>query len=80
MIGYLEGILFLKLPSYIVVLTNGVGYQIEVSLSTFSDLPQPGEKVQLHVYTYLKENFLKLYGFSGVIRIKRYLEEKNQVS
>ncbi len=65
MIGYLEGTLFLKLPNYIVVLINGVGYQIEVSLNTFSDLPQPGEKVQLHVYTYLKENLLKLYGFSS---------------
>jgi Holliday junction DNA helicase RuvA len=63
MIGYLEGTLFLKLPHYIVVLINGVGYQIEVSLSTFTDLPLPGEKVQLHVYTYLKENLLKLYGF-----------------
>ena len=65
MIGYLEGTLFLKLPDYIVVLINGVGYQVEVSLSTFSDLPQPGEKVQLHIYTYLKENLLKLYGFSS---------------
>jgi len=73
MIGYLEGILFLKQPQYIVILIDGVGYQIEVSLNTFSELPREGEKISLHIYTYVKDNVLKLYGFNS-------LEEKRLFS
>jgi Holliday junction DNA helicase RuvA len=64
MIGYLKGHLFLKTPTSIILLANGVGYELEVSLSTFSSLPETGQEVSLYVYTYVKENALKLFGFS----------------
>jgi Holliday junction DNA helicase RuvA len=73
MIGYLEGTLFFKTSHYVLLVLNGVGYQLEVPLTTFSDLPSQGEKAKLYVHTYLKENILKLYGFSS-------LEEKDLFS
>ncbi|MCD6320031.1 MAG: Holliday junction branch migration protein RuvA [Candidatus Desulfofervidaceae bacterium] len=63
MIGHLKGTLLFKSPEYIIISTGGVGYQVELPLNTFSDLPEPGETVSLHIYTYLKENTLKLFGF-----------------
>ncbi len=63
MIGYLQGTLILKYPNYIILETNGVGYRVEIPLSTFSELPTIGEKVSLHIHTYLKENVIKLFGF-----------------
>lgn len=63
MIGYLQGILILKYPNYIILEANGVGYRVEIPLSTFSELPTIGEKVSLHIHTYLKENVIKLFGF-----------------
>ncbi|MDL1955910.1 MAG: Holliday junction branch migration protein RuvA [Candidatus Desulfofervidus auxilii] len=73
MIGYLEGTLLFKLPYYIIILVNGVGYQVEVPLSTFSELPEKGENIKLYIHTYSKDNVLKLYGFSS-------LEEKELFS
>ncbi len=73
MIGYLKGKLFLKTPTFIIILTNGVGYELEVSLNTFSQLPEVGTELCLYVHTYVKENVLKLFGFSS-------LEEKRLFS
>jgi len=63
MIGYLKGILLFKSPEYVIISTGGVGYQVELPLNAFSELPEPGEMVSLYIYTYLKENTLKLFGF-----------------
>lgn len=63
MIGHLKGTLLFKSPAYIIISTGGVGYQVELPLNMFSDLPEPGETVSLHIYTYLKDNTLKLFGF-----------------
>ncbi len=63
MIGYLQGTLILKYPNYIILETNGVGYKVEIPLSTFSELPSLGERINLHIHTYLKENVIKLFGF-----------------
>jgi len=63
MIAHLTGILFSKSPQSVIVDTAGVGYQIFIPLSTFYQLPHELEKVNLHVYTHVREDVIQLFGF-----------------
>lgn len=63
MIARLTGILAEKTPEQLIVDVQGVGYQVFVSLQTFSRLPAVHERVSLYVYTHLREDALQLYGF-----------------
>lgn len=64
MIGRLEGQLFEKAPTRVLVDVGGVGYEALIPLSTFTRLPDPGKRVALRIYTHLRENALQLYGFA----------------
>ena len=63
MIGRLEGVLFEKQPTCVLLDVNGVGYEVFIPLSTFVRLPEPGKRVALRIHTHLRENALQLYGF-----------------
>jgi Holliday junction DNA helicase RuvA len=63
MIAHLTGILFSKSPQSVIVDTAGVGYQIFIPLSTFYQLPGELEKVNLHVYTHVRQDVIQLFGF-----------------
>ena len=65
MIGRLEGQLFEKTPTRVLVDVGGVGYEAWIPLSTFTRLPDPGKRVALRVYTHLRENAFPLYGFAS---------------
>jgi Holliday junction DNA helicase RuvA len=47
--------------------TNGIGYQLFVSLTTFYDLPESQQDVVLHAHTHVREDLLQLYGFSTLL-------------
>ncbi|MDH3684643.1 MAG: Holliday junction branch migration protein RuvA [Myxococcales bacterium] len=64
MIGRLEGILFEKSPTRVLVDVGGVGYEAAISLSTFTRLPDPGKPVALRVHTHLRDTALQLFGFA----------------
>ncbi len=64
MIARLTGILVHKSPAYQIIDVQGVGYQVFTSLSTYYQLPNVGEKVTLRIYTHLREEALKLFGFA----------------
>ena len=64
MIAWVEGVLRDKTPMRIVVDVGGVGYELSISLSTFSQLPDAGKTVALHVQTVAREDALLLYGFA----------------
>jgi len=64
MIAWLSGRLRRKSADSIIVDVGGVGYQVAIALSTFTSLPEPGESVDLHIHTQLREDSLSLYGFS----------------
>lgn len=64
MIGRIEGVLFEKAPTRVVVDVGGVGYEAQIPLSTFTRLPDTGKTVALRIYTHLRENALQLYGFA----------------
>jgi Holliday junction DNA helicase RuvA len=63
MIAHLRGKLLTKHPNQAIVETGGVGYDLTITVSTFSDLPMEGEEVALHVHTHVREDMLALYGF-----------------
>jgi Holliday junction DNA helicase RuvA len=63
MIAWIKGTLRQKRPDWIVVDVNGVGYRLEIPLSTFYEIPEPGEDVCLHVHTVVREDAIELYGF-----------------
>jgi holliday junction DNA helicase RuvA len=64
MIGRLTGILLEKNPPQILLDVNGVGYDVEVPMSTFYTLPGNGEKVSLHTHLQVREDAHVLFGFS----------------
>jgi Holliday junction DNA helicase RuvA len=64
MIALLTGTLAVKAPTHLVVETGGVGYQVQVPLSTFYAIPEIGQQVRLHIHTHLREDALQLYGFA----------------
>lgn len=63
MIAHLRGKLLAKHPNQAIVETAGVGYDVTISVPTFSDLPSVGSEVALHVHTHVREDALALYGF-----------------
>jgi Holliday junction DNA helicase RuvA len=65
MIGRLSGTLLEKSPPQILVDVNGVGYDVEVPMSTFYNLPNLGERVSLHTHLAVREDGHFLYGFAS---------------
>jgi len=65
MIARINGILIDKAPPTIIVDCNGVGYEIEVPMSTFYNLPEIGKKVQLLTHFVVREDAQLLYGFGS---------------
>jgi Holliday junction DNA helicase RuvA len=63
MIAHLRGKLLAKHPNQAIVEIGGVGYDVTISVPTFSDLPAAGAEVALHVHTHVREDQLALYGF-----------------
>ena len=64
MIAHLRGLLLNKSPNQIIVECAGVGYQVAISVATFSALPGEGVQVALHVYTNVREDQIALFGFA----------------
>jgi holliday junction DNA helicase RuvA len=63
MIAHLRGKLLVKHPNQAIVETGGVGYDVTISVPTFSDLPPLGSDVALHIHTHVREDVIALYGF-----------------
>ena len=65
MIGRLTGVLLEKNPPQILVEAGGVGYEVEVPMSTFYNLPATGAKVSLFTHLGVREDPHLLYGFGS---------------
>ena len=64
MIGRLSGILLEKNPPQVVLDVQGVGYEVDVPMSTFYNLPGLGEKITLLTHFAVREDGHFLYGFA----------------
>ncbi len=63
MIGRLTGILAEKSPPQLLIDVNGVGYEVDVPMSSFYNLPGLGERVTLLTHFVVREDAQLLYGF-----------------
>jgi len=66
MITHVKGKLVEKNPTYVIVETGGIGYFLNISLNTFSQLPE-GESVFLYTFLSVKEDSQTLFGFTTKI-------------
>ena len=64
MIGRIQGKILEKIPPHILVDCNGVGYEIEVPMTTFYDLPEVGREVVLLTHFLVREDAQLLFGFA----------------
>ena len=65
MIAYIQGQLIHKDPTYVIIDIQGVGYEIKISLHTFSKIKDQ-ENCKLHTYLNIKEDAHTLYGFADL--------------
>lgn len=63
MIAHLRGKLISKHPNQAIVEAAGVGYEVNISIPTFSALPSLGAEVALFIHTHVREDALSLFGF-----------------
>jgi holliday junction DNA helicase RuvA len=63
MIAHLRGRLLSKQPQQVIVEAAGVGYDVAISVTTYTSLPAEGAEVALHIHTQVREDTLALYGF-----------------
>ena len=63
MIAHLRGRLLSKAPNQAVVECGGVGYDVSISVPTYSALPNEGTEVSLHINTQVREDAISLFGF-----------------
>jgi len=66
MIAYLRGKLIGRSEAAMVIDANGVGYEVFVLTSTLESAPGPGEEVELHIYTHMRDDGISLYGFDRI--------------
>ncbi len=70
LIAYLEGKLVEKTPTELVLDVGGIGYHLQIPLSTYERLGKNGSRIKILTYQYVREDAFKLFGFVT-------LEEKN---
>ena len=64
MIGHLRGVILEKHPNEVIVEAAGVGYEVQIPISTYTSLPDSGAPVALRIYTHVREDALVLFGFA----------------
>ncbi len=67
MIGKLKGVIDSYGEDYLILDVGGVGYQVHCSARTLQSLPSPGEAATLSIETHVREDQIKLFGFTGDI-------------
>lgn len=73
MIAFVSGRFVSKLPSQVVVDVNGIGYELQISLNTYSSISN-SENGKLHTYLHITENAHTLYGFFDVAEKNLFLQ------
>ena len=79
MIGRIRGQLIDKRPGQLIVDVNGIGYQIFITTSTYSSVPDVGAEVILEIHTHVREDAIQLYGFA-IPRERTVFERLTQIS
>ena len=69
MIARLSGKVLEKHPNRVIVDVSGVGYDVQVPLSTFYGCGEPGSGIALRIHTHVREDQLALYGFATELEL-----------
>jgi len=72
MIAHLRGQVFEKHPNRLIVDVAGVGYDVQVPLSTFYTAGEPGSLIALRIHTHVREDQLSLYGFATSLELTMF--------
>ena len=72
MIAFLRGRVLEKHPNRLIVDVGGVGYDVQVPLSTFYTCGDPGAEIALRIHTHVREDALALYGFATPIELTMF--------
>ena len=64
MIGHLRGTILEKHPNQVIVEAAGVGYDVQIPISTYTALAEPGATATLRIHTHVREDALLLFGFA----------------
>jgi Holliday junction DNA helicase RuvA len=78
-IAHLRGQILSKSPNAVVVDCNGVGYELAISVATYTELRDIGAEAKLHVHTHVREDALLLFGFTELAE-KRLFEKLLTIS
>jgi Holliday junction DNA helicase RuvA len=78
-IAHLRGQILSKTPNSVILDCNGVGYDLAISVATFTELGAEGSEAKLHVHTHVREDALALFGFSELTE-KRLFEKLLTIS
>jgi Holliday junction DNA helicase RuvA len=78
-IAHLRGQILYKIPNYVVIDCGGVGYELAISVTTYTELREVGAEAILHVHTHVREDALQLFGFHDVTE-KRLFEKLLTIS
>jgi Holliday junction DNA helicase RuvA len=73
MIAHLSGHLLQKSTQSVIIEAGGIGYEVFVPLSTFYALPEKDERVNLNIFTHVREDALILFGFSTSLEKELFL-------
>jgi Holliday junction DNA helicase RuvA len=79
MIAHLRGRLLSKSPNQAIIDCNGVGYDVIISVATFSELPAEGAEAKLFIHTHVREDQIALFGFADM-QEKRLFERLLTIS
>jgi Holliday junction DNA helicase RuvA len=72
LIAYIRGRVLEKHPQRVIVDVNGVGYDVQVPLSTFYSVGDAGADVTLRVHTHVREDALALFGFATPLELELF--------
>jgi len=78
-IAHIRGQILSKSPNAVVVECGGVGYELAISVATFTELPGEGKEAKLHVHTHVREDAFLLFGFAELAE-KRLFEKLLTIS
>jgi Holliday junction DNA helicase RuvA len=78
-IAHLRGQIVSKTPNAVVVECGGVGYELAISVATYTELGEVGSEARVHVHTHVREDALLLFGFAEMAE-KRLFEKLLTIS
>ena len=64
MIAHLRGTVLDKQPNQVVIDCAGVGYEVQIPISTYTAVPDAGSSVSLRIHTQVREDAIQLFGFA----------------